>query len=332
MDETLAAELGRLYGVVFRKLTRTYDDLERAIAAEVAKGRTPAVSWIVRLEQHKKLLADVEGAIGAYGKQATEIISNGQHSVLQVVNANQATLTVLSAGAAPQYALNVIREGFIGLNDDALRHFIGRASDGSPLDELFRDLPGRSTQKIKDQLAYDIATGKGPKVAAQNFRDVAKVPLQRATTIARTETMKAYNAASHETYRQSPVVQGWTWHAELDDRTCSACWAMAGTVHSNDEILTGHINDRCTPIPKTLSWEELGFTGIKDTQYKPPLGSDVFKGLSEAEQRRILGPGKYDLYKDGAPLEDFVGTHKSEKWGESVRQVTVKEAREKVAA
>ena len=139
MDETLAAELGRLYGVVFRKLNRTYDDLERAIAAEVAKGRTPAVSWIVRLEQHKKLLADIEAEIYAYGKQATEIISNGQHNVLSVVNANQATLTVLSAGAAPEYALNVIREGFIGLNADALRHFVGRASDGSPLGDLFED-------------------------------------------------------------------------------------------------------------------------------------------------------------------------------------------------
>lgn len=324
-DQTLAAELGRVYGMVFRRLTRTYDDLERAIAAEVAKGRTPAVSWIVRLEQHKKLLAEIEAEIYAYGKQATEIISNGQHSVLSVVNANQASLTVLAAGAAPEYALTVIREGFIGLNADALRHFVGRASDGSPLDELFKDLPGRSTQKIKDQLAYDIATGKGPKVAARNFRDVAKVPLQRATTIARTETMKAYNAASLETFKQSPVVQGWTWGASLDDRTCSACWAMAGTVHTNEESLNGHVNDRCTMIPKTLSWDELGFKGIEDTQYKPPLGSDVFKGLSEARQREILGPGKYDLYKDGMPLDQFAKTHTSDKWGDSIRQATVTE-------
>jgi SPP1 gp7 family putative phage head morphogenesis protein len=325
---TVQAELGRVYGMVYRRLMAQYRELEKAIEAEVRAGRKPKVSWVVRQEQYTKLIADVIGEIGAFGRQAAEIIANGQQGSLTQLNADSWKLTEAALGPAPATAIAQVETAYLALSDDALRKYVGFASDGSALAELFKSMPGKSVRNISDTIAHGIATGQNPKVTARAFAKAAKVPMQRAVTIARTETIRAHNAASIESYEvNSQVTKGWQWHAELDSRTCSACVLMSGTEHANGDPMNQHINCRCSAVPLTKSWADLGFPGIKDTQYKIPKGVDVFKGMSPAEQRQILGPGKYELYKNGTPFEKFAHTHKSDKWPDQIRAATVTEAK-----
>jgi len=52
----------------------------------------------------------------------------------------------------------------------------------------------------------------------------------RSEMIARSETIRASNAAAKETYRQSGVVKKIIWLTNLDDRTCPWCEDLDGKV------------------------------------------------------------------------------------------------------
>jgi hypothetical protein len=69
-------------------------------------------------------------------------------------------------------------------------------------------------------------------------------------------------------------------------------------------------------VPVTKSWEELGFTGIEDTQETFKSGPEWFAGFSDKDQLKVLGRGKYELYKAGKlQLSDLVGYKVDPVWG-----------------
>jgi hypothetical protein len=77
--------------------------------------------------------------------------------------------------------------------------------------------------------------------------------------------------------------------------------------------------------PRTKTWEELGFKGIKETRPPVTRGADVFARLSPADQRKILGPGKFDLYKSGKlKLSDLPVKTRSD-FGPGLRTKSLKE-------
>lgn len=326
-EQKLFAEMARTYGAVQRRLQRQYDELIGEIDAMRRRGEDVNVTRLDRLRQHRQLLDDVQREIWAFGRQATEITANGQSAALSDLNGHMWKLTETAIGAAPGYARASVEGSFFRLSDNALRKYVGFASDGGALADLFADLPGRSVKKIRDQLAYSIATGQSPRVAASEFARAAQTPLARALTITRTETMRAYNAASIESFTENAdVVTGWIWVASLSTRTCPACWAMHGTEHSNDETLNGHPRCRCAAVPKTKSWKELGFDGIPDGRRPITPGSTAFDRLPPADQRTILGPGRYDAYKDGSfGFKDLATQSHSDRWGSMRRTATLEE-------
>lgn len=84
------------------------------------------------------------------------------------------------------------------------------------------------------------------------------------------------------------------------------------------EYLEGHVNCRCTLVPRPKSYAELtGDPSIPDT--RPPIqtGPEAFAKLPAATQRAILGPGKHALYEAGVPLDAMWQTHSSAEWGRS---------------
>lgn len=314
------AELLRTYGEVYGRLRQRAE----VVAKLISETDTPKVSWLVRHDQYVALLDQVEREVFAFGRQATEIIADSQRAGVSLVNAHTAKLVELSYGS--QIGAGVAGQ-MVGLSPDAIRAYVGFASNNKPLGNLLDTLAPDAVQKVKDTLAYGITRGSNPRVIAQEFRKAASVPLDRALTISRTETMRAYRSASLEEFRaNSDVIRGWVWVSELSTRTCPACFAMHGTEHTNDESLDGHPRCRCTMAPKTVSARELGFD-VPDTRPTFESGGDVFARLSAQEQRSILGPGKYDAYRDGRiQLSDTVKRDHSREWGSSRREASLTDA------
>jgi len=169
--------------------------------------------------------------------------------------------------------------------------------------------------------------GWNPRRTASHIREGLGGNLARALRIARTETLRSYRETNREVYKANRhILKGWLWASARNERTCAMCWAMDGTVHGLDEQLDEHICGRCTMVPLTKSWRELGFD-MDDVEGKfPETGITAFGKLSDTEQVKILGPAKYAAWKEGKfGLEDLVGRRYDPQWGWSRYEKSLKE-------
>jgi len=81
-----------------------------------------------------------------------------------------------------------------------------------------------------------------------------------------------------------------------------------------DEPFVSHIQCRCTPIP-VLPDVPVGATG-----------ADLFSRLEDAQQRGILGRGRFDLFKAGQmDITDIPVEVDAGRWGKALRQRTLGE-------
>lgn len=107
------------------------------------------------------------------------------------------------------------------------------------------------------------------------------------------------NVITAEVERQKDKYRGWVWVSQCDRRTCPVCWAMHGTEHQATTHMVSHLMCRCWPKPVRRGAKYGG--GVE-------RGVDLFRALPGEDQRAILGPGKYALYKSGKlDLMDLVG-------------------------
>jgi SPP1 gp7 family putative phage head morphogenesis protein len=165
-------------------------------------------------------------------------------------------------------------------------------------------LTEQATGAMRRALIVGVATGAHPTDAARDMvRQVEGAfngGLTRAINIARTEMLDAYrntSAAVHEA--NSDVLDGWTWIATLDRRTCPSCWAMHGTHHPLDQAGPwDHQQGRCARMPKVKSWLELGIPG-QEAEDLTPDAERVFAALPPDDQLAIMGPGRLALLTAG---------------------------------
>jgi hypothetical protein len=79
------------------------------------------------------------------------------------------------------------------------------------------------------------------------------------------------------------------------------------------------------------SWKELGFPDLEETRYRTKdTGVQAFEKLDDAMKLKILGPGKFIAYREGAiTLPDLVGRKYSRRWGSVRYEKSLKEAMKK---
>lgn len=188
-------------------------------------------------------------------------------------------------------------------SDRALDAIVRRAR--GQITSLTRPLSDEATQAMKRELVRGVDIGANPREAAR--RMVRRVEgefnggLTRALVIARTEMIDAHRvAAAGGQAQHADVLDGWTWLAKLDDRSCPACLAMHGTTHPLDEPgPLGHQQCRCSRAPRTKSWRDLGFD-IDEPADQIPDAEDWFRSLPRAQQARIMGPARLALLDQSA--------------------------------
>ena len=189
---------------------------------------------------------------------------------------------------------------------------------------LHKPLAPEAYQVVRRELVRGVAAGSNPRETAR--RMVARAErygfnggLNRALVISRTETLDAHRAAAHLGRQpHADVLAGWTWVAQLDTRTCPSCWGQHGTVHRVDEPGPfDHQQGRCTSLPTTKSWSDLGID-IPEPPSLLPDADTVFAGLPEAEQRTVLGPARYAAWARGDyPIGGWSMRRRNDGWRDS---------------
>jgi SPP1 gp7 family putative phage head morphogenesis protein len=318
-ERRAASELVRVYGEAWKKIKEELELLHTEYEGAKARGEKPDAVWIYQYNRARAFRDQVERELLAFAQYAEGKVREQQLEAIEAAEQHAEQLARRALGKPP--AGLVI--DWNRIDRASVETLLGMVQADSPLHRLLLSISGGGVQAAENALVQGMLIGKNPREVARDLRKALGTTLSRALTIARTETLRAHREATRASYQaNSDIVKGWIWYSVTDERTCAACWAMHGTEHKLDERLDDHPNGRCTMVPKTITWAEIGkrygidLSDISDTNPEIEPGTTLFEKLSTQKQIAILGPAKYAAWKDGKfTLSDVVGRKRSKEWG-----------------
>lgn len=293
--------------------------LELTLAADKGKVTRAMMIRSSRLQQALAVIAD---QLHDLAEQAGIRITADLDDVVR--RAGEAQTRVL----ASQLPFSITDlNGWDRVDADQIAAIVERSTE--QITSLAKPLSVDAYDAVRRELIRGVAAGSNPRATAQ--RMVSRVEqrfnggLTRALVIARTETLDAHREAARTAEEaNADVLEGWEWSAQLDARTCRACWAKDGTVYELGEPgPLGHQQCRCARLPKVKSWSELGFDDIDEPEDLRISAEDRFDQLPIESQRQILGPRGFEAWQQGLfPMSQWAVRHKTPGWRDSYRVAT----------
>ncbi len=302
------------------ELAHLYDRMDRAAAA----GKPIGPAMLYQEGRLTDLLEQVERRVATFSRVAERRVESVTRSSALEGVANGAELV---DRATPDGTGGTASSSFTRLRDDALNAAVAQAG---PVSRALEGLGADEARALEEILTSAVGRGRNPREVARELSRVTTMPLNRALTVARTEQLRAYRAGSHLTFQaNADALEGWTWISAADRRTCAACFAMHGSVHTLEEPMSSHPNCRCVPAPLSRPWSAFGLDD-DGTPQRPTDGPTLFRKLKPRDQDAILGRGGGEAYRRGeVSLEDFVTRRSHPLYGESVTRSGLRAARER---
>lgn len=294
------------YKSAAKEIERRLREVERLMATATAENAEIRVSWLVSQERYRALLEQVYVSMDGFSLSAEEVAKKQQ-----ATNGKRGTNHARDLAKVEFQGAGVrLPSSFSLLNEEALKSMVGVLRDGSPLRTLFRSIAPNAVKVAQEVMKAGIAAGDNPRLIGRNMaKQVEKLSLERAVTIARNESLRVYTDAQQQTYiANADVVFRSRIVSALDARTCPICWARHGTFVEHGDPFYRHVCCRCSLAPVT--------------RYTPQRlsGEEVLRTKPEAFQRQILGPERYELWKSGRiQLGDIAANSLHPKWGAQVR-------------
>lgn len=296
----------------------------------ISAGKEPTRHWLYQQKRYQSLVAQLEAEL----LQVGEILSTGLEASRNRAIALGNTMVKDAYGLLADIPVGIERS-FATFPMEAAQQLILMTQPG-PVRRVLEKYSAEGAQRAADALINGISLGHGPAKISRELRQSLGISAVRATTIARTETMRAFREASRlNMMANADILEGWVWESSRQKSTCAVCWAMQGTLFTfpvqfdSDASITveeaqgrglipmyTHPNCRCVMAPRPASYADiLGDPSIPDN--RPPItsGADAFAKLDPATQRRILGPGRHQLYQNGMPLRDMLTARADKDWG-----------------
>ena len=212
--------------------------------------------------------------------------------------------------------------GVVRVDDAQIAAMLGRTTQ--QITAVSWPISAETDLAIRAELARGMIVGDNPREAARRMLAATEGRftggLTRALNISRTEMLDAMRTAQHATDQvNAGILAGWTWGAHLDSRTCISCISMHGTEWPLTEPgPIDHHSGRCARLPRTKSWAELGFTGIPEPDLGMVDAVEWFDGLTEEEQRAMLGARGFDAWRAGTfPMDQWSARKGNDGWRDS---------------
>ncbi|MCD9186722.1 MAG: phage head morphogenesis protein [Pyrinomonadaceae bacterium] len=238
----------------------------------------------------KKLLSEVESRIIEIKNPFVKTVQKAQTTVIK------------QSGASLREFLE-LKSKIFERDGEAIQKLLQRANGKNTLSVIFDRMKTPVRQLAKNELIEGFALGESAPQIAARLHKTADLGKARALTIARTETNEAYRAATRDFYREANIKE-YIWMSALDPRTCLICWMLHGQKFKSSKMTFSHPNCRCVLIPKTKH------TGNIIT------GAERFAALEPGFQKQILGNKRFEIFKAGNSLDEFVKSEKSPEFGE----------------
>lgn len=300
-DAAALTRLAKAYSQLYGRMQGKLDSLLLAIS----QLESPTQGQVMRLAQYKNLISALESELTKYAAYVEVEIRNTADAAVGMA-IKQTEQFLRAAG----YTMTR------SLPKNAIYSMLGFLQEDSPLWKRIGELAPFNTQKVANALLEAVTFGYNPAKTAKLFENVMGGGLTDAMRMTRTAQLYASREANRAMYAaNSDVVTGWMWYSSLDSDTCMACAIEHGTIHSNDESMDSHYNCRCTSIPVVKGYND----EIK-------TGTDWFSGLSEKEQRDMMGNSAFDAWKDGKfDLADMATRRHDDVYGEMLARTPLQD-------
>lgn len=286
--------------------------------------------WRVLAEARtRNLLMQAEALFNQYSREVGDTIHREQAVAVAQAQSDAKTLIEKGLGTPPVG----VGTPFVALPQQAIGQLTATLQPGAPVRRLLDEFGGDAASIVESELITGIVAGHSPRQTARAISDALGGQYDRALLITRTETLRAYRGAQLEVYRANQhLLNGWRWNAALDQRTCAVCIGLHGRLFQTDEPMRPHPACRCSVIPETKSWHDLGYD-VPEPARIIDTGPDWFARQPAAIQREVLGPEVYPSYASGeVELEDFIQLNRSNTWGSSYVRGSLDRAKERAAS
>jgi len=260
-----------------------------------------------------------------------EIISSGYNEITRRTQDGLSKLVELEAEWAAKTLQTAIpvRMDVVTPSTELLKSAISEIPfEGRLLSEWRENLSLGAFDRAKTAIRIGVVQGETNEqivrrlrgTRANNFKDGAlNISRKSAKDFVRTATATMANYARGEVYAaNADIVKGYTWVATLDLRVCVVCSALDGKTFPLDGTRKPpeHRGCRCTTVPVTKSWRELGIDldelpegtrASMNGQVPAKIKfDDWLRKQSVEHQEEILGVTKAKLFRDGGlTIEDF---------------------------
>ncbi|MBK8987367.1 MAG: NUDIX domain-containing protein [Chloroflexi bacterium] len=284
-DAQAIMAMSRAWTGVEAALQTAVGDLAQQIADLKAKGEEVPQWKLWQMSQYQSLLAQIAGEMNKYSQGAIADIQDQQIKAQQMGAKHAKEL--LTAALAGQRSLGT---AFDKLPTGAVENITALAQAGQPLNKLLENAYPTAVAGLTKELLYGTAVGRNPRETARiAVRKGLAGGLNHILLVARDQQIRNYREMVRQKYKDSSVVYGYMRLAARNTRTCMACIALDGTIYETGQVMALHPQDRCSMVPLV--------EGFPLPNIKP--ASEWFKSLDEDEQRRMMGDGRYEAWRDG---------------------------------
>lgn len=291
----------RAWGRAWDELATDWDKAIGDLVSTVDAGKTPTPAQIGRAQRIQNALKVTRESLLDLAHRLSVTVTEQLPAFMQDATAWQEKLIASQFPAQAGTVADIIKT-MSRVDADELAAIVRRttwdvASKAWPLSAA-------AEAAMRAALIRGVAVGDNPrKVAADMLARVHGAfegGKARALVISRTEMIDAHRAASAlQNQANAKVLTGWEWLSALDRRTCPGCFGMHGTFHRLEESgPDGHQQCRCTRLPATQSWKDLGFN-IPEPDSVMPSAQDVFGSMPREDQLAVMGKTRLDLLDSG---------------------------------
>lgn len=308
-EQLQMAAMANRWGEVQQILGSYLTDFVEDMIDELEKQNKPQPSPrdIYSFQRYRELMAQTRVELARFTDDMEPELQSWQQSMMDL-GLEEAHHLLNASG---------VRVGFNQLKAGAIENLEALAQQGAPLRELMDAAYGEAAQGIIDEFINGYALGYNGKELARLLADKG---LGRARNhlelVGRDQLNRAFREASRQGYLASGVVPAYMRVAGKNERTCPACLALDGEVYPSSQFMPVHPQDRCVMIPLVA--------GRVPPNYTP--AREWFLTLDEETQRRMLGPGRYEGWKEGKfLLKDLATIHDNPVWGPSAQITALKE-------
>ena len=326
-ERSVARRIVTLYGNAHRHILNSLNSLIDEMQRVVAQGETISPAWLMRQERYQQLLTTIEGEMRTYTDLLPSAVGPGTYDAVSVGLTEARHLVEATLAPLPAAVRGALLARWTGPDTNAILAAAGFLDRGSPIWTVLTEFGPALRQQVEQLVIDSLWLGYNPKRWARELRQVTGRGLDWSLRWARTLQMNAYREAARWSMMENQhIVRGWIWWSALDNRTCMSCIAMHGTEHAVNEVLDDHHNGRCIALPIVPSYEELVGVPIEEEPLVVEKGPDWFNGLDERTQREMMGPGKYEAWREGKfKLENMWRVRTDAVWGQMRGEASLRE-------